>query len=109
MPVDKSGDAQALCCFTCSTSCCRAALFGALITSLSSHSLCTHPGTRECHWHWLRSATSRRLSRSHRRSYFGTMPWLAIPFGSKHRAIMPRLLGVQALPTLLIFHEKDKV
>jgi hypothetical protein len=37
------------------------------------------------------------------------MPWLAIPFGSKHRAIVPRLLGVQALPTLLIFDEKDKV
>jgi hypothetical protein len=34
---------------------------------------------------------------------------MMIPFGSKHRAIMPRLLGVQALPTLLFFDEKDNV
>ncbi|KAG5186261.1 thioredoxin [Tribonema minus] len=46
---------------------------------------------------------------SEQKSYFGTMPWLAIPYGSKHRAIVPRLLGVQGLPTLLIFDENDKL
>ncbi|CAN0116709.1 unnamed protein product [Discosporangium mesarthrocarpum] len=37
------------------------------------------------------------------------MPWLAAPYNSKGRATVGQLLGVSALPTLLIFDEDSKL
>lgn len=44
-----------------------------------------------------------------RRSYMGDMPWLSIPFDSKARGTAAQLLGVTALPTLLVFDENEKL
>jgi Thioredoxin-like len=43
------------------------------------------------------------------KGYVAKMPWLAIPFASRNRAIVPRLLGITGLPTLLFFDENNKV
>jgi Thioredoxin-like len=43
------------------------------------------------------------------KGYVAKMPWLAIPYASRNRAIVPRLLGITGLPTLLFFDENNKV
>lgn len=39
----------------------------------------------------------------------GDMPWLSVPYSGKIRATAAQLLGVSALPTLLIFDENQQL
>lgn len=39
----------------------------------------------------------------------GDMPWLSVPFDGKTRGTVAQLLGVSALPTLLIFDEDQQL
>lgn len=39
----------------------------------------------------------------------GSMPWLSVPYSGKTRATAAQLLGVSALPTLLVFDEKEQL
>eukprot|EP00612_Vaucheria_litorea_P000219 CAMPEP_0171452890 /NCGR_PEP_ID=MMETSP0945-20130129/818_1 /TAXON_ID=109269 /ORGANISM="Vaucheria litorea, Strain CCMP2940" /LENGTH=321 /DNA_ID=CAMNT_0011977649 /DNA_START=613 /DNA_END=1578 /DNA_ORIENTATION=+ len=41
--------------------------------------------------------------------YSKTMPWLSIPFKSRHRGIVQQILDIRALPSLLLFDENSKV
>lgn len=41
--------------------------------------------------------------------YMGDMPWLSVPYSGKTRATAAQLLGVSALPTLLIFDENQQL
>ncbi|CAM9253167.1 unnamed protein product [Ascophyllum nodosum] len=43
------------------------------------------------------------------RTYMGDMPWLSVPFEGKTRGTIAQLLGVSALPTLLVFDENQKL
>lgn len=42
-------------------------------------------------------------------SYMGDMPWLSVPFEGKTRGTIAQLLGVSALPTLLVFDEEQQL
>lgn len=42
-------------------------------------------------------------------SYMGDMPWLSVPFDGKTRGTIAQLLGVSALPTLLVFDEEQQL
>lgn len=44
-----------------------------------------------------------------RDSYMGDMPWLSVPYEGKIRGTAAQLLGVTALPTLLVFDEKQEL
>lgn len=39
----------------------------------------------------------------------GDMPWLSVPFDGKTRGTIAQLLGVSALPTLLVFDEEQQL
>lgn len=39
----------------------------------------------------------------------GDMPWLSVPFDGKTRGTIAQLLGVTALPTLLVFDEDQQL
>lgn len=41
--------------------------------------------------------------------YTAKMPWLSLPFNSRARALVPVILGINALPTLLLFDENNKL
>lgn len=42
-------------------------------------------------------------------SYMGDMPWLSVPYDGKTRGTIAQLLGVSALPTLLVFDEEQQL
>ncbi|CAM9850611.1 unnamed protein product, partial [Laminaria digitata] len=42
-------------------------------------------------------------------TYMGDMPWLSVPFDGKTRGTAAQLLGVSALPTLLVFDENQQL
>lgn len=42
-------------------------------------------------------------------SYMGDMPWLSVPYDGKTRGTIAQLLGVTALPTLLVFDEDQQL
>ncbi|CAN0453963.1 unnamed protein product, partial [Ectocarpus sp. 12 AP-2014] len=42
-------------------------------------------------------------------TYMGDMPWLSVPFDGKTRGTIAQLLGVSALPTLLVFDEEQQL
>jgi nucleoredoxin len=42
-------------------------------------------------------------------AYLAEMPWLAVPFEGKAKSLIAAVLGVRALPTLLIYDENDKL
>lgn len=39
----------------------------------------------------------------------GDMPWLSVPYDGKTRGTIAQLLGVSALPTLLVFDEEQQL
>ena len=41
--------------------------------------------------------------------YFGTMPWIAIPFDSDAREEIADELGVSSIPTLIVFDKEGNV
>ena len=41
--------------------------------------------------------------------YFGTMPWIAIPFDSEAREEIADELGVSSIPTLIVFDKEGNV
>ncbi|CAM9882242.1 unnamed protein product, partial [Hapterophycus canaliculatus] len=42
-------------------------------------------------------------------TYMGDMPWLSVPYDGKTRGTIAQLLGVSALPTLLVFDEDQQL
>ncbi|CAM9873365.1 unnamed protein product, partial [Choristocarpus tenellus] len=41
--------------------------------------------------------------------YSSNMPWISVPYDGKTRTTVSQLLGVTALPTLLVFDEESKL